>query len=400
MEPINPVVIESPLKIIDALTGTANHPAVSGLYAIDPQDPDLFAREQGNGELKVSGIGDSRVLQIRQGNNLLLVKYLDEKLKKRLRLDEPSQRALAEYLATKPETEKYRHPPKKEREVLNPEQKELRCLGLERFILPGYPEADQLISRILISTNRIDIADKKGQEHFCLAWKRDCGDLPTPCIPPEYLFKQLYPGQKFPEGDIEETGDFSYLGHLVDNNIIKNLSGRKQPTMPHFGEKETIYAMNWVEEDFNAADASGDRKLGASSYTSSLLSELGIDQEGVVNISRKTIDEALWEGDPGLRKPTSQHKKILLQLGFKDDEWEIHCIRQDQYARLAEAKKLGQHELLTHYDDYLIVISGVRDGLIGGHVNYGGASFVGNVSRGFPNELYATRLVISRKRKY
>ncbi len=106
VEPIDPQVGQSWLKIIDALTKQV---AIE-LYAFDSKDPSAFAREHGSGRLQMSSIGDSRVLQIQKGKNLLLV---DDKLKARLRLDEQSLRALEAYLKTKSPTEPHRQPREK-----------------------------------------------------------------------------------------------------------------------------------------------------------------------------------------------------------------------------------------------------------------------------------------------
>lgn len=398
IEPVNPQVEGSWLRIIDALTKQAN----IELYAFDAEDAAAFSREQGSGQLKLSGNGD---LQIKQGKNWLVVKTLDDKLQKHLRLDEPSVRALTEYLQNKPKVEPYKHVPKKETEADN-EKKELRRWRLEKLEAPEYLSADILISRILGGKRGqlgfVDITDNKpggGKEIFCRAWKTSCGDVPMPCVPPKRLFKTFYPGQKFPDGTDEEIGNFDYLQLLADNRIVKNLASNRQISIPYFGKKETIYAMDWVEDDSGAVDNSGAQKLFGSHYESPLLEELGLSKAGVMRIDRKDIDEALWEGDPGLRRQTKKHKEILKKLGLNDHELEIHCIRQDQYARLAKAKKWGQHLLMTHFDDYATNPGWENYGLSGGHVDNGGASFVSNLPRVYPNnDVYATRLVISRKR--
>lgn len=401
IEPIDPQLEQSWFKIIDALI---KQTAIE-LYAVDAANPADFVREQGSGQLKLSENGD---LQIKQGKNWRVVKTLDVKLQERLRLDEPSVRALAEYLQKKPKIEPYRHPPKETVATVeeSAERKELILWRLEKLAVPGYLNAERLISRILQGAigrlNFIDITDNKpggGREEFCRAWKKSCGDLPLPCVPPEALFEILYPGQKFPGGVDRQAGNFDYLTFLVDNRVVKNNSSSRQIIHPYFNRKETIYVMDWEEDDNSASNASGRPKLFSRKYESPLLDELGLSKDGVMRIDRQEIDVALWENDPGVRQQTKKHREILQELDINDNEWEIHCIRQDQYARLAKAKNWGQHQLLTHFDDYILYPSGLgRHGLVGGHVDYGGASHIGDLPRDNRNDLCATRLVISRKR--
>lgn len=400
MEPVDPQLEQSWFKIIDALTKQAN----IELYAVDAADAAVFAREQGSGKLKLSENGD---LQIKQGKNWRVVKDLDAKLQKRLQLDEQSIKALAEYLQTKPKIEPYRHPPKETVTTVeeSAERKELRRLGLEKLEISGYPAADRLIVRIAQSNRGsldfIDIADNKpggGREVFCRAWKKSCRDLPLPCVPPKSLFEEFYPGQKFPDSIDPETGDFHYLEQLIERKIVQNISGARVIVKPRFGAKETIYIMDWIEDDNDARNQSGARKLFSSKYESALLKELGLSGTGVMGVNRKDIDEALWADNTGQRNQTTLHLDILDQLGLDANNWEIHCIRQDQYARLAKVKSWGQHELLTHYEDYVFNPSMAHQGLVGGYGLYGGASFISNLPRDYDNDICATRLVISRKR--
>lgn len=406
VEAIDSRIEQSWFKILDALSPAARKQAAVELYATDPEDAAAYVRADGGGQLRLSEIGD---LQIKQGKNWRLVKQLDTKLRIRLRLDDLSIRALQGYIEEKAKVKPYRtrlkaeSAPRRVDSRADYNEQELRRLRLEKLDLPAYPVADRLIARILESNqgagDYIDITDGEpggGQEQFCRPWKRFCGDLPLPCTPPKVLFEQLYPGRQFPDGIDEKNGDFWYLMRLAENAIVKNVAGAPQPILPRFEEQETMYAMDWVEENFDAEDGAGNPKLRTSLYSQPLLEALSIKCDGVVNISRKIIDKALWEGDPSKRQPTDKHQAVIRQLGFNPDEWEFHCIRQDQYARGSEVKQWGRHELYTHYEDYFFG-GGVCRGLLGGFHMLGGASRVDNSSRDSAHEYWAVRLVLSRK---
>ncbi len=282
-----------------------------------------------------------------------------------------------------------------------------RELGLEVVALPGFPEADRLIARILPNQRMaegqgpnsefIDINTPAGQEQFCRDWRAKNGDLPPPCIPPEALFAELYPGKEFPTGVDEATGNFWYLQKLAAGKIVKNLSGKATLALPEFGAPEAVLAEQWTEEDWDATDGEK-RKLQSTAWNSPLLKALGIEQTGVVNIKRETIDAALWQGDPGTRAPSKRHTEVLKQLGLADADFEIHCIRQDQYVRGAEAKGWGEKNLWTHFDDFFLGDDGGQNGLLGGHRKRGGASDVDYSWRGIPDEYDAVRLVLSPRR--
>lgn len=379
------------------------------LYAIDPENEDDYNREGGNGELQLSHTGDLQIKQIEKGVIFWkVVSGLPARLKNRLRLDEASARAVEEYQKRRGEADanrkKNRNRVSSEPQVDNREL-ELRYFKLEQLQLKPQDEADKLISRVVLSgkirfgTN-IDIESSNGQKEFCRTWKKMCGLLPMPCVPPEEWFKTLYPGKPFPV-DTDKKGDFWYLKQLADELVVddlgeSNLFAIKSP-IPDFGQEGAIYVMDWKEINNDTANRAGNKLLQTGAYTSPLLQELGITKEGVVNISRQEIDNALWEGDPGDHKKTAKHTSIIDKMGFKSHGFEFRCIRHEEYTLLASQKKWGQHNLYTHFDNYVFdAKKKSHDGLCGGGVRRGGASLVTYADRNREENDLAVRLVLAR----
>lgn len=406
---IYPEVEKSWFMIMEALKPTMGKLASVELHAYDPdnQSDYLFPR----GRLKLSDTGD---LQIEQGKNWRLVKDLPIKLRSRLRLDDAGLAAMQAYFKAKSEIKPYRSPLRTESRAEGVEynEKELRRFRLEKLEVAAYPVADYLLSRILESnrsnTDYIDINSKGqfgGQDLFCQSWNQGCADLPLPCVPPEAMFKEFYPYTDYPANVNKADGSFWYLRELAEGNIVKNIGEDKPgdygaPAISHFGEAETIFMMDWEEDDFDAEDDKGKRKLQSLEYdTQPLLDELGIQHTGVVDANREQIDISLWEGDPGDRKQTKKHRDVIRGLHFNPDEWEFHCIRYDQYSRLANlpnGKRFGKFRLNTHFDDYYS-IKRARRSLYGGNRERGGASHVGDCWRDRSSAHVGVRLVLSRK---
>ncbi|MEK7625386.1 MAG: hypothetical protein AAB467_03480, partial [Patescibacteria group bacterium] len=247
---------------------------------------------------------------------------------------------------------------------------EAKRLGLEVNMIRGSEAARRLLGEVTDKT--INITTKKGQKAFVDQWKKECPNLPMPCVPPN---------------------DFWYLTQISQSRIISNLevSGQRanQPAAPHFEKDEVLLVDNWTEQDYSSPEA-------ALSHQSKLLEAL-LGTGSTVNISREIIDNALWEGDPSNREPTEQHQKILKQLNCDPKQLELRLIRQDEYARLAPAKQFGQKNLWTNFDNYFLGDDGDRYGLSGGYHGFGGPSCVGSDWRGYAHDYLAVRLVLSRK---
>lgn len=249
---------------------------------------------------------------------------------------------------------------------------EAKKLGLEANILRGSEAARKLLQAIAnpeVAKRTIDITTPAGQKAFVKQWKENCPNLPMPCVPPK---------------------DFWYLTRLSQNRIISNLEGDNQPEPPRFEDNEILFVDNWQEQDYDSTEA-------ASSHHSKLLQVL-LGNDSTVNISREAIDQALWKGDPALRQPTTIHLEVLKKFGCDPAKFELRLIRQDEYARLASAKGLGQKNLWTNFDDYFLGDDGARNGLVGGYRAVGGPSDVGSDWRGDAGSRLAVRLVLSRKR--
>lgn len=245
---------------------------------------------------------------------------------------------------------------------------EAKKLGLEANILRGSEAAGRLLQEV--TNHTINITTPAGQQAFVRRWKTECPDLPMPCVP--------------------EKNDFWYLTNLSQNRIISNLEGDNQPVAPRFEDKEILFIDNWQEQDWDSQKAS-------SSHKSKLLEAL-LGNSSTVNISRETIDAALWKGDPALHQPTIKHLEILKKLGCDPKQYELHLIRQDEYARLASAKDWGKKNLWTNYDNYFLEGDGARNGLDGGRRALGGPSYVDYNWRVGARDGLSVRLVLSRKR--
>ena len=275
--------------------------------------------------------------------------------------------------------------------------------GLEQVELPAFLEADRLIARVINKTlengrpnpDYINISAKAGREQFCRLWKEKNGDLPLPCVPPETLFNELYPGKEWPKEISKAAGDFWYLQQLAAGKIVKNLNGEAQPLLPHYGQKQVILAEKWDEDDWDAKTGRI-KKLQSAEYTSKLLEAFGINTQGVVNIKREDIDSALWQGDPANRQPTQKHQEVLREFGVDPSKLVFRCIAQDEYARGALLKQWGNKNLWTNFDGFFFEDAG-RYGLYGGHSPYGGASYVNDCWRAEARGDLAFRFVLSRK---
>jgi len=281
---------------------------------------------------------------------------------------------------------------------------EAERLGLEPLRLEAYPEADQLINRILLKPDQpgyLDISTPAGQDKFCLEWNRLLPTLPPPCMPRKTVWKQMkiFHGVDYPPNINKAEGNFWYLNKLKAEKIITNLLDKKQSPSGapapntlvkiHFGEPEFLLVDSWEEKDYNAADA-------PAVHQSALLKEL-TGNASAVNRKREEVDVALWEGDTVNRKPTAKHKEILTSLGVNPNNYELHCIRQDEYARGLVAKDWGNKELTTNFDHYFLE-GDDRLGLASGNRLDGGAALVGRIWRGYADSSLAVRLVLSRKR--
>ena len=250
---------------------------------------------------------------------------------------------------------------------------EAKKLGLELLMIRGSKAANRLLREVTIGS--LDITKSKGQKQFVQRWQKECPNLPMPC------------GTKF---DNLKHSDFWYLTQLKEKHIVRGLEG--EPSTHHFENNEFLWVDSWIEQDNNAPEA-------ASSHRSKLLKDLfdndsTSDDVSTVNVSRETIDAALWEGDPAQRKQTSRHTEIIQKLGCNPKEFEIRLIRQDEYARAASARHWGQKSLYTDFDDYFLWFDALFS-LHGGNRGSGGTSSVGFSFIGRTENYHAERLVLS-----
>ncbi len=274
---------------------------------------------------------------------------------------------------------------------INPEV--ARELGLVKKELRAFPEATQLIREIV--EKKCDPNTKDGQEHLCAMWPEDC---PPPFVPPEgKWWHKFYPETPYPVAfsqDERKKGNFWYVEQLYAGTIVANLEGEKQPFVPEYGE-QTVFVPSRPDEDWDATTGK-QKKLQTEDYNDKLLNLLlAVAKKephiGAVNISRETIDNLLWLGDPGERIPSAMQAKVLKTLtGDNWKNWEIRNANQREIE--------GKHNLWTHMDGYFLGGGGGRYGLLGGYRKYGGASRVAYYWRDRAAGNCAVRLVLSRKR--
>ena len=258
---------------------------------------------------------------------------------------------------------------------------EAERLGLERVKLQAFPEAQDLMARIFDRTraDAIDIGSAAGRELFFVTWLKSCPDLPPPCVLCNSAGTVL-PDQTGTVGVNWSKSDFWYLTQLQAGKIMSNLDKDNPiPAYPSFDKQATLFVMGWQEGDYYQA-------------TSPLLKEL-LRTESVVNISRESLDAALWEGDPSAKIKTAKHMELITNLGLSPNNYNLRLIAQDEYARLAPIKNFGKSNLWTMYSDYVFERNDVNS-LRGGNGVYGGASYVDSDSRGSARPHAAVRLVL------
>ncbi len=256
---------------------------------------------------------------------------------------------------------------------------EVRRLGLERLGLAGNVKADLLMEMNI--SGRINTDTPEGRKRFVEAWRADCSDIPMPCVPDR-------------NGDWSK-GDYWFLKQLKEGRIVSNLSGNAKKVLPNYGQHEILLMDSWQECDWNAPDAAVKHR---STLLGELLGEDGSDHKrSVVNIKRKDIDDALWQGDPALRIPSAKQKEIIIKLGLNPADFVFSLMDQGAYARGAVSQGWGQKNLWTNFDHYFLEGAGVRRGLHGGYRGSGGPSRVSYSWRGSSRGILAVRLVLSRK---
>jgi hypothetical protein len=244
-------------------------------------------------------------------------------------------------------------------------EQEARRLGLERVEIKGSLEAQDLIARVFDQSrsDAFDVMTKTGQKAFNDAWQKNCPNI----LPPN-------------------GSDFWYLKQLQAGTIISNLDlNNPQHAHPHFDQPSILWMQDWQEEDYINA---------AFQKTSSPLFQELLGTSSVVKISRTTIDQALWTGDPSQKTKTPKHTELIKNLGLDPRDYHFRLVRQDEYARLAgSGENFGNSNLWTWFDDYQFEGERVY-GLVGGSRDYGGASNVADNSRGHAYGNIAVRLVL------
>ncbi len=249
---------------------------------------------------------------------------------------------------------------------------EARRLGLEKIELEDNPAAQDVIARIFDQkrADKFDILnsdDKKSAaaiQMFVTAWEQVAPNIPVPCVPCENEY---------------------YIKQLAKRANIRNLDKDNPiPAYPSFDKRATLFVMDWQEGNYNDPTF--------HKTTSPLLKEL-LGTESVVNISRQSLDTALWEGDPSAKIKTAKHMELITNLGLSPNNYNLRLIAQDEYARLAPIKNFGKSNLWTMYSDYVFERNDVNS-LRGGNGVYGGASYVDSDSRGSARPHAAVRLVL------
>lgn len=262
-----------------------------------------------------------------------------------------------------------------EGEFANLNETEALRLGLERVEIVGNPQAQDLVNRIIGQTTpRFDVANTDDKisttviSLFATAWKAAAPNIPVPCVPGKYV---------------------GYIKALATGRIISNLDkDHKIISSPQFDKPKILWIESWEEGDYNNEQF--------KTTASPLLKELGINATGIkVNISRETVDAALWTGDPSNKQKTPRHLALIRKLGLNPDHYNFRLIAQDEYTRLAAVKNFGKSNLWTMFNDYWVQGETVCS-LDGGSRVYGGASGVGYGNRGNAYDDLAVRLVLER----
>ena len=195
---------------------------------------------------------------------------------------------------------------------------EAKKLGLIRLELQSFPKAQALIDQI---TNKsIDIKTPQGRKTFVVQWIAAHPSLPLPCVPDT-------------TGDYTK-GDYYLLERLQEGNIIKNIEGTPSQTTTHYETPDVLYVDSWQEEDY-------DQTNSLETNISPLL-KLLLNTDGVINISRDQIDQALFQGDPSQGNKTPTHIKLLEQLNLNPKEYSLRLISYDEYARGSTEQNWGQ----------------------------------------------------------
>lgn len=282
-----------------------------------------------------------------------------------------------------------------EREKLFIPEQKAREYGLKKIELPAYTKAQRIIDDVMQDQRGgfgFHIETPVGQEEFVDKWESNCPGLPMPCI------LNL------------DKSDFWYLIQLKRGNIIANTTDIKDPKdsekklpniplLPRFGEAETLYAMDWVEEDRETKVNPPDSQTKLQKTRCPLLDKLlRPDQhKGVVNIRREDLDAALWDGDPAGRIPTNNHKAILNDLGLDSRLDEIRYISQDEDSRGSRIQGWGTKNIRINYDGYFLESGEYRYGLISGGHNEGSSSLIQPFPLDEAGDYLAVRLVVARK---
>lgn len=214
-------------------------------------------------------------------------------------------------------------------ETKNIDYAKAKELNLELNLVRGSEAAGRLVREVI--DKKIDFKSKKGRTEFVKRWQEQCPNLPMP--------------------EVSEYG-FGYFRALSEGKIITNFNpppeGQgNQLATPKFHEDEFLFVDNWKEYNAGPVQEHFDKIIAR------LLNNVNDQDFGnVVNVSRQTIDGALWIGDPANRQQTERHQKILQELGCDPKQFELRLIREDEYLRLAPSKGYGQKNISTYLDNY------------------------------------------------
>jgi hypothetical protein len=227
-------------------------------------------------------------------------------------------------------------------------------MGLERVDIQGYPEAQKIIDQVW--DKKLDVTTAEGQKEFVRLWKEKVGSLPMPCVP--------------------EKKDFWYLTKLYEGKIVPK---------PDYATSRTIFVDRWEEKDWYASAPDG-QKILQKPGLSKILSEYGLGDRGVVNISRNELDQAIAKHQPSVAQKLHDPSLGARPLSI------VECAVLSQDPRF----NLGKSDLWTHQDGEFLGAK-ARLGLISGDRIAGGVSHVNCNGWVGAGDGLAIRLVLARK---
>ena len=247
-------------------------------------------------------------------------------------------------------------------------------LGFAELSVEAHPGAQEIVDAVYGRDPRF--ADEAAIKAF---WAANCAGLPDVPGSSMQFFKNIAEHR---------------LSDSIDGDDRATATSPSRPHVPRLGSPGFVLAMDWAEFDY---DNAAQKATAITPQTKALMRRL-FGAENVTNVSRETVNSALWV-DHDARVPSAKALEIIRELvpGQDPSGYELRLMRYDEYARAAESRGYGKKNLWTWFDGYVGHGVGPRSGLIGGYRDDGGAANVGSNLRGGRYEDIAVRLVLSRK---